>query len=283
MKRIVVIGGTSSLAQHLMPVLSKDNVVISMGRKNCDIHCDLLEKTDSFALPENADVVVHIAASFEGNTDEEIIKTEETNALGTLKVCMSVYKAKVKHLIVISSLSAVLDENSLYYNIYSISKRHSEELAVYYCSHKKIPLTILRPSQIYDEKGCFRKHQPLLYLMADNAQLGKDINIYGSNDALRNYIHVEDMVEIITRTIKTGCTGVYSCTNPKDVKLSDVAQGALSVFNKGGKIVFLNNKKDIPDNVFYNDTVLYEKIKFYPQIDLIAGMKKIYHYRMGNS
>ncbi len=103
--------------------------------------------------------------------------------------------------------------------MYSLSKKHSEELAIYYCKKNNIPLTILRPSQIYDEKGEFRKHQPLLYLMVDSAQQGKDIYIYGSNDALRNYIHVKDLVEVIARTIATGTTGVYSCINPNDIRL----------------------------------------------------------------
>lgn len=282
MKKIVIIGGTSALASYLIPSLSKNYELITMGRKNCDIFCDLNNNTNSIDFPDNTDVVIHCAAGFGTNTDEEILSTEEVNAVGTLKVSISAYKARVKHLIIISSIYSILNENSLYYSLYSISKKHAEDLAIYYCKNKNIPLTVLRPSQIYDKKGCFRKHQQLLYLMADNAQLGKDINIFGSNDALRNYIHVEDLVEIIIRTVKTETTGLYSCINPKDVKLSDIAESAFLAFNNGGSILFLEDKENIPDNVFPCDTTLYNKIDFYPEIDIIKGMKKLYQYRMAN-
>ncbi len=283
MKKVVIVGGTALLAQYLKPRLLKYYEVVSFGRKNCDIQCDLLDSLDSIVFPDNIDIVVHVAASSNGNNDEEILLTEEVNALGTLKVCIAAHKAKVKHLIIVSSIYATLGENASYYNIYSISKKHSEELAVYFCKSKKLPLTILRPSQLYDEKGEYRKHQPLLYLMADRAEAGEDIIIYGSNDAMRNYIHVEDLVEIIIRIIKTGCLGAYSCTNPQNVKLSEIARAAFSSFNKGGKIIFLKDKKDIPDNVFPIDSLLYEKIGFYPQIGINSGMDKISNYRKRNN
>lgn len=232
MKRIVVTGGTSALAQYLVPRLSEEYSVLSIGRKNCDLCFDLLENLDSFEIPKGTDVVVHTAASFGGSTDEEIIETEAVNALGTLKLCIAAHKAKVKHLVVVSSICATFNKDSAYYNIYSISKKHSEELAAYFCNDKKLPLTILRPSQIYDANGSFRKHQPLLYMMVDNAEAGKDISIFGTNDAMRNYIHVEDVCEIIYRVIKKHCLGIYPCLNPENIKLSDMARAAFSAFQK---------------------------------------------------
>lgn len=279
MKKLVLIGGTASLARYLIPELSKHYEVVSMGRKGCDVYCDLSDNLNQLVLPEGTDVVIHVAASFNSSNDEEILETEEINALGTLKVCMAAHRSSIKQLIVISSLSAILDKNSEYYNIYSISKKHSEELADYYCSSRGVPLTILRPSQIYDVRGEFRKHQPLLYLMADNAEIGRDINIYGTNDAKRNYIHVEDLTEIVYRVINLEISGTYSCTYPEDIRLSEIAKAALSEFNKGGNIVFLSDKNDIPDNIFPRDMFLYDKIAFYPKIDIIKGMRRICYYR----
>lgn len=281
MKKIAVVGGASSLAKYLIPVLSKKNEVISLGRKDCDVYCDLQKDLETIIIPENTDVVVHIAAGFKGKTDEDIIQTEEINALGTLKICMAAKKTNVKHLILISSQYVKLEEDFLYYGIYSLSKRHSEELATYYCKQNNLPLTILRPSQLYDAKDEYRKSQPLIYLMTDKAQKGENIEIYGNNDALRNYIYVEDLAEIISRTIDLGIEGIYSCNFPKDYKLSKIAKVAQSAFNNGGEIVFLKDKQNIPDNVFDNKTDLYEKINFYPHIDIEIGMKKIAEYRKG--
>lgn len=283
MKNVVVVGGTAALAKYLIPELSKEYNIISMGRNNCDIYCDLSDSLESLHFPEETDVVILVAASFEGITDGEMIQTIEVNALGTLKVCMAAYRARVRHIIVISSMSATLEKKSPYYSVYSISKKHSEDLAAYYCDSKSLSLTILRPSQIYDAKGEFRSHQPLLYVMADNAEIGNDISIYGANDAMRNYIHVEDLVQIIGFTIKTECVGIYSCINPRDIKLSDIAQAAFSAFNKGGNLVYLEEKNDIQHNVFFIDTSLYDKIGYYPKVDIFEGMKRLSDYRKKNA
>lgn len=281
--KIAIVGGSSALAKYLIKSLIEKNEVISLGRKDCDLYCELQDNLDSITLPNNIDTVVHVAAAFNGKTDEEILAVEEINALGTLKACMAARKANVKHFILISSQYTVLSEESLYYSIYSLSKRHSEELAHYYCKMHNLPLTILRPTQIYDAKGAFKKHQPLIYLMADSAETGKDIFIYGRNDASRNYIQVEDLVKIITLVIERKCEGIFSCTNPKNVKLSEIAKSAQLAFNKGGNITFLKEKADIPDNIFDNNIELYKKIGFYPQIDIQAGMNKIAEFRQGGA
>ena len=277
--KIAVVGGTSSLAHYLIPVLSKENEVISLGRYDCNSYCDLRDNLNSIIIPPDVDVLIHLAAAFEGKTDEEIIQTEEINAIGTLKICMAAQKANVEHLILISSQSATLTKDSLYYSIYSISKHHSEELARYYCHSNNLPLTILRPSQIYDKKGQFRKHQPLLYLMVDSAEQGEDVKIYGRHDALRNYIYVEDLVKIIIGTIEKRCEGTFSCNYPHDVKLSEIAKAAQLNFNNGGDVLFLMDKPDIPDNIFLNQVDLYEIIDFYPEVDISAGIKEIIEYR----
>ncbi|MGF7050596.1 nucleoside-diphosphate-sugar epimerase [Paenibacillus sp. DS2015] len=279
MKKIIVVGGTASLATYLIPRLSRDHQVVTMGRGNCDLYCDLTDEAESFVVPEGTDVIIHVAASWGSNTDKGIINTEVVNSLGTLKVCMAAYKAKVKHFVLISSMSVAVDKDSLYYNHYAISKRHSEELAEFYCKVKSLPLTILRPSQIYDSKGYFRKHQPLFYLIADRAEVGRDIMLYGSKDALRNYIHVDDLTEIISCTVNKECLGEFSCTNPNNVKLTEIVHAAYKAFNKQGNIIFQKEKDDIQDNVFPNDTFLYDKIEFHPQININDGMKMLSNYR----
>ena len=280
MKKITIIGGNSALAKYLIQTLSPGNKVISQGRKYCDFYCNLQDDVESIVIHDSPDVVICTAAAFNGKTDQEIVQTEDVNAIGTLKICIAAKRANVKHLILISSQSAILKENSLYYGIYSLSKRHAEELATYYCSMNHLPLTILRPSQIYDAKGEFRKHQPLIYLIADNAEIGKDITIYGSNDALRNCIYIEDLIEIINRVIERRCEGIYSCTNISDIRLSDIAKAAQCAFNAGGKILFLKDKIDIPNTISENKPDLYEKIGFFPKTDIVEGRKKIAKYRM---
>lgn len=279
-KSIFIIGANSAFAKEVIPVLAKDNTIITAGKKDCDVYCDV---TEAVNIPDGVDVVINFAAAFGGDSDEEIINAQKTNSLGALNVCVASKKSGVKHIINISSIFALLDEKSPYYSIYAITKKHADELAQFYCKINKIPLTIIRPSQIYGDSDSFAKHQPFFYQIIDKAQNGEDISIYGTNDALRNYIHCDDLSEVIRRVIEKRIEGVYSCTYPADVTYSQIARRAQEIFNKGGKTAFLKDKPDIPDNVFTKDSTIYEKVSYHPQIPIEAGIESIKQYRERSS
>ncbi len=284
MSCIAIVGGTSALARRLIPILQEGGDVVTLGRRECDIPCDLLDSLDLIRIPEGTDAVVHVAAAFGGTADDDILRAVETNVNGTLKVCMAAKKADVRHLVLVSSLSAHLPVTSAYYGVYAITKRHAEDLAADYCSRNSILLSVLRPSQLYAEEESFRHHQPLIYQMADCAEKGIDISIYGTHDARRNYLYADDMARIIRGVLEKRCVGLYPCTFPKDVALSNVAEAALEAFGCGGRIVFLKDKPDIPDNIFGNSTELYEKIGFRPDVDVWQGMRRLAaHRRVANS
>lgn len=281
--KILIVGGTSSTGRVLKPVLTEFSEVITAGRKNCDIYLDLTKSINDISISNDIDVVIHTAAHFGGKTTKEMLKAEEVNALGTLKLCNAIVEARVKHFILISSISVCVQENSEYFGIYAISKKHSEDLARFFCSKHSIAITILRPSQIYGNDDSFRTHQPFIYTMVDNAENNKDITIYGSNDALRNYIHVDDLTQIITKVIQQKVVGTYASMHPENLSYSQIAKAAFSAFNSKGRVLFNKEKPDIPDNIFEEDNSLYEKINYYPQISIDEGMRRIAKYRKARS
>jgi nucleoside-diphosphate-sugar epimerase len=275
---ILIVGGNSSLGRALIPVLNKLGKVLTAGRINCDIYIDLATERP-IVLPNNIDVIIHTAAHFGGASFEDIFEAENVNVRGTLKLCETAVRGNVKHFIFISSIYAGLEEDSRWQNIYSITKRHAEEMARFCCSMHKLPLTILRPGPIYGNEEHFRRHQPFLYTLIDKSEKGEDIVLYGSKDPYRNYIHIEDVVIIISKVIEKQIEGTYSCTYPEDVTYSQISGIAYKAFNKEGNIVFLKEMPDIPDNIFEKNALLYKIIDFYPQISIEEGISKISNYR----
>lgn len=277
--KILIIGGNSSLGSALIPVLEQFSEVITADRENCNITFDLNDPIDKIFFPTDLDVVIHTAAHFGGRTAKEMDAAETVNVLGTLKVCNASVQAGVKHFIFISSIFSQLNINSDFYSVYAISKKHSEELTKFFCKLNNLRLTILKPSQIYGNTDKFRIHQPFLYTLADKAENNEDIEFYGSNDAQRNFIHINDLVQIISKVIQNKVEGTYSCTHTIDISYSQIAKAALSAFNSKGNIRFLKDKADIPDNIFEKDDSLYKIIEYYPQISIEEGMKGIANYR----
>jgi nucleoside-diphosphate-sugar epimerase len=271
-KTILVVGARSTLAQVVIPQLAERNNIITAGRVDCDIYCDI---TKDVTLPEGVDVVINFAASFGGASDEAILQAVDTNVVGIVRLCMAVKAAKIQHLINISSIFALLDESSPGYSSYAITKRQGDELAEFYCNQHNLPITILRPSRIYGDSQDFAKHQPFLYHLIENARSGQDIKLYGTHDASRNYLHAQDLAVIIDEIISKKIEGIHDCVYPTNETYSRIAQSAQQVFGKGGDIGFIEEKSDIVDDTFPLDTSLYEKIDFQPNISIEDGLRRI--------
>jgi nucleoside-diphosphate-sugar epimerase len=270
--KILLIGGNSSLAKVLHPLLSLFSEVFTAGRTNCDMELDMAWPAERFEIPENLDTVINLAAHFGGQDFESMLKAEEVNVLGSLKLAYACHRARVGQLIQISSIFAGLDKDSPFFNSYVLSKRHSEELLQFYSGNVGLPLAILRPAQIYGEVDSFRRHQPFLYAIMDLAQRSEEIVLFGRNDARRNFIHVTDVAEIISRVVQQRIVGCYECANMSNVRFSEMATAAVAAFCSSSTITLDRSKPDIPDNAFVADDALYRRIGYFPQISLAMGL-----------
>lgn len=279
--KILIVGGRSSLAQVLRPVLSSFAEVLTAGRSGCDITLDLSSESEQFHMPQGLDAVVHLAAHFGGKDFTEIFAAEEVNVLGSLKLCHAAQRAGVGHLVQVSTIFAGLGEDSPFFSSYALSKRHAEELARLYCSGVNLPLAILRPAQIYGTGATFRKHQPFLYNIIDKAENNEEIVFHGSNDAQRNLIHAEDVAEVIAQVVRLRLQGLHVCPGMSNMRYSEIAAAAVNAFGSSSQVRFAADKPDILDNAFEPEDRLYRLIEFLPRITLELGMKKEAAHRKG--
>jgi nucleoside-diphosphate-sugar epimerase len=279
MKRILVIGSTSMVGRGAGELLATEDKVFYAGRKSADFPFDL-ENVDLLPFQnQRFDVVIFAAANFGGVTDVDLTRAEKVNSLGALETARLARLVQAEHLIIISSVSALYAAGNPYHGIYSISKRHGEELVLLYCEGHGIPLTILRPTALYDSRSRSKTHQSLFYLIIDKARKGEDITFFGTNDALRNYLYIDDLSGIITRVARKRCVGIFHCLSQKYVRLSEIAEIAYEAFGQKGTIRFSPDKPQIFDCEIIRDNTLYERINFSPQVGLSEGIGRIREVR----
>jgi nucleoside-diphosphate-sugar epimerase len=272
--RIIIVGGSSSLGLVLKPVLSRFADVLTAGRSGCDLHLDLSDSAHEIILPEGVDAVINTAAQFGGKDVDAMCQTETVNVMGVLRLCQACTRAQVSQLVHISSIFALLDSSSRFFSMYALSKKHAEELAQLYSATYALPMAIVRPSQLYGAGSATRKHQPFLVSMIDKAACGEDIHLYGSHDARRNFIHVEDVAQAIALVVQQRVQGTYNCQHPRDVSYSEIAEAAIQAFGSSSQTKFIKDQPDIPDNIFPLDDQLFRLIGYRPQISIEQGMEK---------
>ncbi|MFJ3058891.1 NAD-dependent epimerase/dehydratase family protein [Herbaspirillum sp. NPDC087042] len=278
--KMLIVGATSSVAHTLIPLLESMGEVTTAGRSGADVHLDLEQRAESIAIPAGTDVVINTAAHFGGNTQADILAAASTNAIGTLRLCQAAIEAGVGHIVQISSMFADLQADSPFFGPYSLSKRHADELAELSCATGNLALTVLRPARLYGKGEGFRRHQPFLYRLLEQAQRGEEISIYGSNDARRWFLHINDIAQIIALVVRHRIAGRYDCLPATPVSCSEIAALAFDAFGQPRRIRFLPDKPNIADDVIpagrsAPGSDLYEKLQFQPGISMQAGILDI--------
>ncbi|HGM5582795.1 TPA: NAD-dependent epimerase/dehydratase family protein [Pseudomonas putida] len=272
----LVIGSTSVIGKSIAASLARLGEVRTAGRRDADFPLDLSHTETPLPDVGRFDTLVLVAAAFGGTSTEDLLRTEQVNAMGTLRACQLAERNGVRHMILVSSISASYQAQDAYYGIYALSKRHAEELATLFCRERGITLTILRPSQVYDAAGACRKHQALLYTIAANARAGQPVQLYGSNDARRNYLYLDDLAEIVTRVAQRTVGGQFDCVHPDSPRLSEIVHAAFAAYDRKADVRFLLDKPDIADlPAMQCDERLHEAIDYWPATDIVAGMKLI--------
>jgi nucleoside-diphosphate-sugar epimerase len=248
--------------------------LVPVGRRGgSDILMDLRDPVSTPPNGRTADVMIHCAASFGGNRIEELIENELVNAVGCLRIAQLAAAMKCRHLIHISTVSA-LAENARG-NSYGLSKRHGQENLELACGELGMDLTSLSVTQIYDDVGEARKHQPMLYRIVDCAREGRPFPFFGDKDPLRNLLFVEDVVSVIERVMDRRATGSYAVVHPVSYRFSQIVALVFEVFGRSANIVNCPDKPGIPTVRYPEDTTLYDLIDYRPETDLGTGIAMI--------
>ncbi|MDR3636047.1 MAG: NAD(P)-dependent oxidoreductase [Isosphaeraceae bacterium] len=274
--RVLIVGGTSMVGRRLRAQLAPTSAVSTAGRGGgSDLEFDLAA-TGPVPDPGTAcDALVHCAASFGGETPEGRARNELVNALGAFRVAELAAAANCRHVVYLSSLSGDDHPSNGYFGSYGLSKRHGSENLALACSSAGIAFTSLVLTQVYDEHGEARKHQPLFYHIVDRASRGEDVVLFGRSDAVRNYLFVGDVATIIARVIAGQVAGTFPCTAPVSYRLSEVATMAFEVFDRGGQVRFDPSRPDIPTVYLPDDRRLDEAIGYRPATELREGLARI--------
>lgn len=258
MKKIIVTAPTSTVASAFIKYASDNYSITTVGRRKSQIYFDFASDKE-LTLPQHADAIIHFASVLYARTDEEILDMINTNVRGLVRLCIAAKQNGIKQLVYISSISTKLKEDSEYYGFYSLTKRHAEETARLYCKKNQIKLCIIRPSQIFGNEEGYARHQSLLYMMIRNAAENKPIFIYGTHDALRNYIYVDNLLRIISKAIDLCSDEDIDVLDPRNYTLSEAAAIIINKFHSKSEIIFMKNRPDISDNPFYGSDNYFEK------------------------
>lgn len=142
------------------------------------------------------DTVIHLAGLHrieDGQNNPDLFF--KNNVDGTWSVLQAALRTKVKKFIFISSLAVVYNRRTTY----AMTKIMQEEMIRTYSD--KMTVITLRLASVYD-----REHGTIGWLLNNTEPLG----LYGIGEQVRDFIHIEDVVDVIDQTLKW-TKGGFTC------------------------------------------------------------------------
>jgi len=209
-KKVLISGHRGYIGSRLKKELEKnpDYVVMGVDLKDGD---NLLTSD----LPY-ADIVFHLAAQSGAIPSmKNPLWDAETNILGTIRIAKEYTKAKI----IYATSGGALDPESPY----GLSKKTGEE----YLKLLHENTVICRLSSIYGEKDRG---------VVDNFIREDEPTIFGSGEAMRDFVHVDDIVKGLVKAIEWD-KGEYSMGSAIPTSVLDIAEAT------GKNIVFKNARE----------------------------------------
>ena len=284
---ILVTGGEGFIGKKLVNRLIKEghNVTSLDKTESADIIADLSSENFFFdAINLDIDYIFHLAAQSGGYYSlKDPYIDGKWNCLGTINVVKLAQKLKVKKLVYISSMAIygnqelVSEEHSKHdpISFYGVSKFTGELYTKLIHEHSNIPYTIFRLFATYGSgQDLKNKHQGILSIYLDQA-LNKDtIEITGSEDRVRELVHVDDVIEALMLSFNSETNNeIYNVSNSEHLTPKIIIKGISKALNKPLKIKELDGYEG--DQTYITSTThKLQNLGWIPKINIKEGIKE---------
>jgi len=281
--KFIVLGYTGFIGSKVYDSLKSDseNSVIGISSDEVDLcEVDSYKKLQSIITPDST-LIMCVGVKKQLGDDIDIF---EKNIVIIDNFIRAIVTAFPKKIIFISSAAVYgedivhngkIDEDTLVVNrsYYGMAKHMSESLLDKVCKEIKTKLVILRPPLIYGGGDTSFGYGPTGFLR--NAVDGKNIVMWGDGNELREFIYIDDVVNIINQIIDSEFEGVLNIASGKSYSYSDVVRIIKSNLCLDVKVDSRERSKDKVNHIFSNKLInkALNKFKF---TNLESGMKLMY-------
>jgi len=263
--KVTVYDNFSNSSQENFPAI--ENVTLIVG--------DILNNSKLFNAMKNHDIVIHLAAKIDvidsiNNPDN----TFQTNVQGTQNVLDSCNSHNISKIIVASSAAIYpnsdnpIDEKSITKSLspYGQSKLDMEKIII----QSKINYSILRLFNVYGNG----QTTGVIANFKKNILENKPLTIFGDGKAIRDFIHIDNVVDAIILSMKS-ISGIYNIASGNGTSISDLAKLFIQLSGKHSEIIYKSARDGEIICSIANITKSQKELGFYRKISLDVGLNTL--------
>ncbi len=245
--RVVILGAAGFVASATEKKLSALGVqVLGLSRSELDLtNAEAGEKLSKILLP--SDTLLFVSAKAPVKNEDMLIDNLKIGK----SVCEALRKTPVGHVVYISS-DAVYADSSNPLNETSHAQPGSLHGVMHLAREIMLsnawngPLCFLRPTLIYGKGDPHNGYGPNRFMRL--AAAGENIILFGEGEERRNHVWIEDVAEIICRTILHQSEGVLNIATGKVTSFREIAEITIALLNSSSKIIGTPRVGALPHN-----------------------------------
>jgi len=227
--RLVILGSTGFVGSHVL------ESAIECGWDVLGISSSVLDLQSNRAnvklasLLAHGDVLIHAAAIAPAKTAEDVV----ANLRITQAVADAVDSTRLSHLIVVSSDAVYGSGSGL---IQESSPCNPDSLHGVMSLARELVLarnngvTVLRSAPIYGVGDTHNSYGPNRFVRQGIA--GQDVALFGAGEAVRDHVHVSDVVSVILHAADTGPKGIVNVASGESLSFAAVAEIVISACDR---------------------------------------------------
>lgn len=300
MKKVVLVGGGGFIGQHVarfllnngdkVVLLSRNtNVDTVPGDPSIDVHYgDYGDREFLRKVLDGANAVVHLAHdSLQLNQVCDMAVEYQRNIAPAIQLMEECIIAGVDKFLFVSSGGTVYgnpaarkplkeDAAPLPISLYGTSKLCIEHMVHLYSRQLGLPGIVVRPANAYGPGQIPFKGQGLVATAFASSIQGKSITIFGDGEAVRDYVHVDDIAYAISGLLNDGQVGeVYNIGSGVGTSVLELIQEhILPIVKQAGFDLQLERRDARAIDVAYNvlDIKKLSRCINFSPITLSAGL-----------
>ena len=276
----------------LSSVSNIKNINDIINNENVFFICDNIITHNFLETFNNYDInyIIHFAAQTHvDNSYKYFNNFIEDNIISTQLLLESIKKYQKKIILFHFSTDEIygpslnnemFDENSKFNptNPYSASKACSEMIINTYKYSYNIPIIISRCNNVY---GKYQFIEKVIPCFISNALQNNDLPIHGDGNKIRDFIHIDDVVQAIIVIMERGNIGeIYNIGVDNPIKIIDLAHKIIKKIDKGN-INFINDRP-FNDNRYYVNVNKLELLGWKSTIDFEEGLEDVINWIKDN-
>lgn len=254
------------------------------------VHSDVTDSRSFANLATDYTIIVHAAAILGvEHVTRRSIQTVDVNVRGTqaclefaarqraLRRCLLLSTSEVYGPMAggVTETSAIIVHTDSMRWSYAASKAVGEFLGLAYYRERGVPVTIVRPFNVY---GPFRSSSNALTTFVERAVGGEDLELTGDGTQRRSWCYVSDLVEGVRRCVdEPGAVGeIFNLGNDNaTISIRELAERVVALAGSASRIRAVGD--DEPDVLDRSPVLDKARLTFgfEPVIDLDTGIKRV--------